>query len=194
MKQEARWLELLEEERQARAALKEPKLGEPRDAKALRRWWSTVARVLKAMIQRDGNFAGKLPIELFHVLGGLAEYLVRGQVPEPIASVATRGRSSPGPTEESHIRIAVTYRHAVKQKLICDPNPTKSIMTAYGVRSRRVVQKCCERYQPLDLTLWAHIPDALAKKMWSAGEAYRSTNQRTWASGAKGKRARSERK
>jgi hypothetical protein len=194
MEEETRWLELLEEERQARAALKEPELGEPPDTSALRRWWSAVAGVLRAMVRRDGNFTGKPPMELFHVLGRLAEYLARGQVPETIAGVATKGRTSPGPTEEYHIRIAVTYRRAVEQKLICDPHPTKSIMMAYELRSRRVVQKWCERYEPLDLALWAHIPDALAKKMWSAGEAYRKANQRTWASGAKGKRARGERK
>src|SRR6266699_5414782 len=182
------WSALLDEERRLRAAVIE--LGEPLDPGGLRRWWSVVTEVLKTMVRLEGRFLEAPPMELFDSLSGLTGYLAAGQVPAPIAGVARRGRASPGPTEVSHIRVAVTYRRAVENKLIDDPHPVKTIMTAYGLCSRRTVQEWCARHPPFDLNLWADIPEALAKKMWRGGEVYRGANKRTWSSRAKSRGAR----
>jgi len=186
------WSSLLDKERRLRSALTEA--GEPLEPHALRQWWLVVSAVLKAMVRPDGRFSEQLPMELFAVLGRMAGYLAAGQVPVPIADVATKGRTSPGPCEVGHIQFAVTYRHLVDNKLIDDPHPVRTIMTAYGLRSPRTVQQWCKRHPPLDLTLWTHMLEALPDRMFGAGEAYRQANQRTWSSAQGARRARGARK
>ena len=186
------WPSLLDEERRLLTALLDT--GEPMDPHALRRWWSVVGAVLKGMVRPDGRFAEQLPMELFAVLGGLAGYLEAGQVPVLIAGVSTKGRASPGPAEVRDIRVAVTYRRVVQDKLIDDPYPVKTIMTAYGLRSRRTVEQWCERHPPLDLSVWKGMPQALAAKMCKSGEVYRAAIQRTWSRAKATRRPRVARK
>jgi hypothetical protein len=154
---------LIQTERYWRTKLKEPMPGEKPAVGALREWWASVANILRAMGKPNAARID-LASELFLILGDMAQYLAKGQIPELISDVRSRGRTAPGPREERHIRVAVTYRRAVEQGLICDRQPVQTIMKRYGLRDRRAVQQWCSKYSSLDLAPFVNRPDLLTSR------------------------------
>ena len=137
----------------------------------LRRWWSKIGEALLA--QAAENVPSKA---ILLMLYRVVEDLSYGVIPQPIRDVKIKGRSGPTYSERRHIRHAVTYHYAVTNKLVDgldDPHPSKTIMSAYGLRTTRTVQKWVNLYDP--------FPDLrnVERNMRRAGEEYQIANDRT---------------
>jgi hypothetical protein len=155
------WIAILNRERDLRPTSKSK-------PSAVREWWTAVADVLNAQALDQPRSA-----ELITILRNFAKYIAVGQIPGPIKGAVTRGRSGVGPTEERHIRIAVTYHAAVMSGLLDDKWPTKIIKDAFGLKTTQPVQKWLRQFKPLP------IKKRLKEKMLEAGHAYRLANRRT---------------
>ncbi len=137
----------------------------------LRRWWGKIGEALWA--QAAENVPSKA---ILLMLYRVVEDLSYGVIPQPIRDVKIKGRSGPTYSERQHIRHAVTYHHAVTNKLVdglVDPHPTKTIRDAFGLSTTRTVQKWIKLYDPFqDLR-------HLERKMRGAGMDYQVANART---------------
>lgn len=137
----------------------------------LRRWWGKVGEALWAQAAEDVPSRAVL-LMLYKVVDDLS----CGVIPQPIRDVKIKGRSGPSYSERQHIRHAVTYHHAVTNKLVDglhDPHPTTTIRDAFGLSTTRTVQKWIKLYDP--------FPDLLhlERKMRGAGKDYQVANART---------------
>ena len=141
----------------------------------LREWWVAVGAVLRKLGDPYETMPQSAPKELFLKLAEIAGYLGSGQIPGPIGRVAKRGHST-SPTEKRDIRVAVTYKLAVDEKLVDDPTSMNSIMTAYGAQLR-TVQGWITRYDPFEQLL--KFPNSLRARMEEAGSNYRRANRHT---------------
>jgi len=174
------WVALLDKEVRRREAFRDKIIdGRFENAAQLREWWKTVSEILYAMQNRQGTPPDPMPMELLFVLAETAAYLATGKIPSPIADVASKGRTGPGPAETRDIRWAVTYRAAVDRGWIDDPSPSKTLQIAYGLRSTRTVQYWCDNYQPFGEERHHNTPTIIVDRMEDAAKRYSIASGRT---------------
>lgn len=109
-----------------------------------------------------------LPVGLATFWLRWAHDLAAGQLPEAIAHVTGRGRSSPTFHERRDIVVATSYLAHCRNGAIDDATPTKTLAALYSV-SRRTIEKWArdERY--------AHLigsPEEVADRVKQAGARY----------------------
>ncbi len=112
----------------------------------VRHAFATASGVLRAYC-RPANWVEKngpsesLPIQLAHLIANQIDYIVAGQLPEPIRQLTqSRGRPEPGPQENTDKGIAVAYIRAAREGLIDDARPVKTVEEEFGAHERTVLR------------------------------------------------------
>ncbi len=117
-----------------------------------------------------------IPLQLVYLIANQIRYITSGKCPEPIAQLTGRGAPGIGPLEAQDIGVAVAYIRAVKQGLIRNRAPVKTIARLYGVTDGAVRkwQRKMPWVQPIDFHPFQPFePHALEQQMRKSAERYR---------------------
>ena len=109
------------------------------ESKRLRDWFKMASESLYSMDESVRN--GKIPNDTNLVLPEIAnifDSLSRGITPNSIKDAAKNGRRCVDEQIDLLTDCALIYREAVKNGIVIDNKPTKSIADAYGVTSKTV--------------------------------------------------------
>ncbi len=114
-----------------------------------------------------------LPADITLIVSKLFGTLAVGNIPDPIADCAKKGRTKPGPSERRDVEIAVAYVKAAKSGMLNDRAPIANVAASYDVH-RRTVQGWQASHPDIDPVAVAHgHPEFLERLMKGAGKRYR---------------------
>lgn len=140
------------------------------------------AYCLPTNFRDDGTPKEHFPVELAHLIANQIGYIRQGYLPSPIKDMIRPGAPGIGPHERKDIGLAVAYIRAVREGMIEDQHPVKTVAKFYGVTPRGV-QRWQQNHPNVEASdfFWgvedAELGELLAHAMREAGIRYKKAGR-----------------